>query len=658
MRNFWHGASLFAAVLLVAALALPVGPSPARADTAPTSFTFGAAGDFGASSAAGATFTTLAGAGTDLFFAVGDLSYSQVTPESAWCDFVKTRVGSAYPFELVSGNHEDNGPDGLISNFAACLPDRTGNVTGSYGKEYFVDYPPAAPLARFIMISPALTFPNESQYNYTKGSAHYTWLSNAIDGARANGVRWVIVGMHEVCLSAGSQPCSIGSDLLNLLVSKKVDLVLQGHDHDYQRSKQLATSAACSTVPVGSYNAGCVVDDGSDGVYTKGSGTVFVIAGTGGESEGSTSTSDAEAPYFAKLMGGNHTNGFVRYQVSADQISARFIRSAGGTLADSFTIGGGTVADNPPVAAAVSAGTTAGTPLPVTLSGSDIETCELSFSVVTPPANGSLGAIGDQPCTPGSPNQDGASVTYTPAAGFSGTDTFTYQVADGTARSNPATATITVSSSGGGGGGGISFRSASSGENPTSTSLTLPEPVGAASGDVMVAAVAVRGTTTITPPSGWTFIRLDNAANYVIQAVYVRVASAAEPTSHTWHFSGSVPAAGGILDYIGVSDAAPVDVHGGAVNGSTVTTITAPSVTTTVAADELVGLFGIGGGNSITPPTEMSERAEAASTAGSNHVTWEGSDGTAPVPGPTGSRTATASIAHPNIGQLIALRPA
>ena len=54
----------------------------------------------------------------------------------------------------------------------------------------------------------------------------------------------------------------------------------------------------------------------------------------------------------------------------------------------------------------------------------------------------------------------------------------------------------------------------------------------------------------------------------------------------------------------------------------------------------------------------MTERAEAASTAGSLHVTWEGSDSTAPGAGPTGSRTATASVAHPNIGQLLALRPA
>jgi VCBS repeat-containing protein len=40
-------------------------------------------------------------------------------------------------------------------------------------------------------------------------------------------------------------------------------------------------------------------------------------------------------------------------------------------------------------------------------------------------------------------NQNGA-FSYTPAANFNGTDTFTYQASDGTAQSNPATVTITV----------------------------------------------------------------------------------------------------------------------------------------------------------------------------------------------------------------------
>mgnify|MGYP006178731577 CR=1 FL=1 len=36
------------------------------------------------------------------------------------CRFVARRVGSAYPFQLVSGNHEEDGPDGDIDRFVRC----------------------------------------------------------------------------------------------------------------------------------------------------------------------------------------------------------------------------------------------------------------------------------------------------------------------------------------------------------------------------------------------------------------------------------------------------------------------------------------------------------------------------------------------------------
>ena len=90
------------------------------------------------------------------------------------------------------------------------------------------------------MISPGLTFTNGGLYDYSVGTTHYNWVSNTIDSARATGIKWVIVGMHKNCISMGRMTCQIGPDIFNLLVSKKVDLILQGHDHNYQRSKQLA----------------------------------------------------------------------------------------------------------------------------------------------------------------------------------------------------------------------------------------------------------------------------------------------------------------------------------------------------------------------------------------------------------------------------------
>src|SRR5258706_404314 len=220
-------------------------------------------------------------------------------------------------------------------------------------------------------------------------------------------------------------------------------------------------------------------------------------------------TADPEAPYFAKLMGSNMipTKGFMRYTVSATQLSAQFVRSAGGSFTDSFAISGAAT-NSQPVASDASTTTTAPNPATVTLQGSDAETCDLTFSVVTGPAHGTLSPLTDQPCTAGNPNQDSALVTYNPTPGFTAADPFTYKVNDGTADSNTATVTVTTA------GGGISFRGASSAKNTTATSLTIGRPASATTGDVLLAAISVRGTTTITPPAGWTLVRLDNAANY------------------------------------------------------------------------------------------------------------------------------------------------
>jgi len=84
------------------------------------------------------------------------------------------------------------------------------------------------------------------------------------------------------------------------------------------------------------------------------------------------------------------------------------------------------------------------TPVDVELRGVDQQTCELTFSIVTPPANGDLSAITNQACAAGTPNVDSATVTYTPDTAFAGEDSFTYKVNDGTQDSNTATVTITV----------------------------------------------------------------------------------------------------------------------------------------------------------------------------------------------------------------------
>ena len=73
-----------------------------------------------------------------------------------------------------------------------------------------------------------------------------------------------------------------------------------------------------------------------------------------------------------------------------------------------------------PIANAGTAGTASGVPVAITLTGSDVETCDLTFiAPATTVAGGTLSALGPRGCVAGSPNTDSASVTYTPPAAAS-----------------------------------------------------------------------------------------------------------------------------------------------------------------------------------------------------------------------------------------------
>ena len=121
--------------------------------SASISFKFTAGGDLGMSYASNSSFRAIASSGAEFSLALGDLSYNNRVPESSYCDAVKSIIGQSYPFEIVSGNHEDGGEghQGLIDNFSQCMPDRMGSL-GVYGKEYYFDFPHGNPLARLILI--------------------------------------------------------------------------------------------------------------------------------------------------------------------------------------------------------------------------------------------------------------------------------------------------------------------------------------------------------------------------------------------------------------------------------------------------------------------------------------------------------------------------
>jgi len=328
---------------LSAALPLPAAPGDG-----PT-LRVVAAGDFAANTNTRAVLSTMAGLDPDVSLALGDLSYGTTGAEQAWCDLVTQYVGAGEAFELLAGNHEANGQNGNINDFSACLPNQLPGLVGTYGRQWYVDVPASEPLVRLVMISPGLSYP-DGLWQYTVGSPRYAWTEAAIDGARTAAIPWVVVGMHKPCLSVGIYGCESGADLMSLLVTKKVDLVLSGHEHSYQRTHQLGLGAGCAAVAPGSTDPDCVVD--ADAAMVRGAGTVFATVGTGGQSQREITMADPEAPYFAAASGlATATWGALDLQLTASSLTASFVRASGGTFTDGFTLAGGGTANLSPTAA-------------------------------------------------------------------------------------------------------------------------------------------------------------------------------------------------------------------------------------------------------------------------------------------------------------------
>ncbi len=159
-----------------------------------------------------------------------------------------------------------------------------------------------------------------------------------------------------------------------------------------------------------------VASDYSVSEFSRGSGGALSYVGCTGQVAGiCTATNPSEAVFF-QISLALSPNGASLY--SGDELSHDIDEFGRVTF---------------PICSAISANVAYQTQTPLTLTCSDADGKPVSFSITSSPTHGSLGSVSAS-----------GQVTYTPAAGFSGPDSFTFtaQNADGTAVA--ATATITV----------------------------------------------------------------------------------------------------------------------------------------------------------------------------------------------------------------------
>ena len=196
----------------------------------------------------------------------------------------------------------------------------------------------------------------------------------------------------------------------------------------------------------------------NDGALDSSLATVSITVSTFNDAPtaiGSSITTSEDTPTAVLLTGSDPENSALTYAIVANPDQGRlsgtppnltYTPSADYNGSDrfSFTVNDGnqnsevatvsiqiTALNDLPVALASSFSTAKNTPVSVSLKGSDKDLNPLSYSIVGTPSNGTLSGSGQ-------------SLTYTPKKNFSGNDSFTFLVNDGTADSATATVSITV----------------------------------------------------------------------------------------------------------------------------------------------------------------------------------------------------------------------
>src|SRR5207249_1428430 len=280
------------------------------------------------------------------------------------------------------------------------------------------------------------------------GGAMMTWLETDLAATKQD---WIIAFWHHPPYSKGSHDSDTETELIQMrqnalpiLEQGGVDLVLAGHSHSYERSFLIDGHYGTSNTLVPSM----ILDSGDGqptgtGAYQKSTegpaphqGAVYTVAG----SSGHTSSGSLNHPVmFISLS----VLGSLVLDVEGNRLDATFL-DFNGTDSFTYTIsdgrGGRSTAtvrltvnpvNDPPVAKGQSVTTNPDTPVAITLVATDADGDTLTYTVASPPANGSLSGTA-------------SNLTYTPNPGFSGTDSFSFTAKDSQSTSNLATISITV----------------------------------------------------------------------------------------------------------------------------------------------------------------------------------------------------------------------
>jgi hypothetical protein len=194
----------------------------------------------------------------DLVLNTGDVAYRKGTSIEVFSNFLVpfADLMATTPLFPVLGNHDVDSQDGKPTLDSMVLPVNSTDGTSRY---YSLNWANTHIVAL------------DSNSDASASSPQGLWLrSDLALAATRPGIHWAIVFFHHPAYSSsmhGSDP-SMDVNVVPVLDQLHVDLVLNGHDHDYERSFPMLGGTPTTT-------------GGPD--YTDPAGTIYVVTGGGGK---------------------------------------------------------------------------------------------------------------------------------------------------------------------------------------------------------------------------------------------------------------------------------------------------------------------------------------------------------------------------------------
>lgn len=256
-----------------------------------------------------------------------------------------------FPYSCIypaPGNHDYANNGGWDHNITYYTTFKTpqfaeaGGLASQHKEYYSYNYGNV----HFVSLDSYGTEPGTNYHLYDTLSDQYTWLKQDL---ASNTQDWTILYFHHPPYTMGTHNSDTETDLVTLRQNMiglfdrfGVDLVLNGHSHNYERSyllnghtgsestfsKPLHCKDSSSAFYNGTSNSCPYVKNGS-----MAKGTVYAVAGAAGKNGSGQATYPHEALPFSQANG----NGALFFEVEDNKLQAWYY-SADSTIKDRFTI--------------------------------------------------------------------------------------------------------------------------------------------------------------------------------------------------------------------------------------------------------------------------------------------------------------------------------